>query len=99
MSPSPLSNATSEHNGHESVEDGFLSELLYVKLQGSKCFSYPSIVLFPVKQQTGCVSWIQTFFMALYVLGCSNQILVGIPYSLSTAGKETSSHPVVLQLA
>lgn len=61
MSPPPLSNATSEHSGHESAEGGFLSELLYVKLQGSKHFSYPSIVLFPVKQQTGCVSWIRTF--------------------------------------
>lgn len=38
------------------------------------------------------------FFMALYVLGWSNQIILGIPL-LSIAGNEASSHPVVLRLA
>lgn len=33
------------------------------------------------------------FFMALYVLEWSNQIILGIPSSLSIAGNEASSRP------
>lgn len=47
--PPPLSDATIEHAGRERAESAFLSESLYAKSQGSKCFSYPPIVLFPVK--------------------------------------------------
>lgn len=49
MSLSPSIKCYNEHIGHEHAEGGFLSEMLYVKSQGSKRFSYPPIVLFPVK--------------------------------------------------